>query len=391
MSIQLKKLFAETAEVYQLKLLAGTAGLDNEIIWVQYTEDIATSNFLRGNELIITTGLCSNDKTWIGNFIEELIARKSAGLIVNTGKYIHPQELDEKIINLCNIHKFPLFIMPWHIHLADIMQDYLNRLFLATQEDNNITELIRTAVFEPEKIKRCEKEFELHDLLQKSFYMVVFNWQNTTVNKKWETFLLLQSRTLFNQMKLDYIIFWQKNMLIMMIFSVQKELLEGITTKAFSIYDKALPHNKTRCGVSSYYGNIFRASDAFHEAMMAAAIPPAVLHEKRTAFFDELGAYRLLFAANDKDLLKKIHDSLLAALLEHDKKHHSQLYDTLRIYLFHNNSLKITADIAFTHRNTINYRMTKVRSILACDLDDAVTRFNLMMAFYIADYLKMAV
>ncbi|WP_196589779.1 helix-turn-helix domain-containing protein [Pectinatus cerevisiiphilus] len=55
----------------------------------------------------------------------------------------------------------------------------------------------------------------------------------------------------------------------------------------------------------------------------------------------------------------------------------------MRIYLFHNNSLKITADIAFTHRNTINYRMTKVRSILACDLDDAVTRFNLMMAFYI--------
>ncbi|MDQ0203598.1 PucR family transcriptional regulator [Pectinatus haikarae] len=388
MSIQLKKLFDETAEVYQLKLLAGYLGLDSEIVWVQYTEDIATSNFLRGSELIITTGLCSNDKTWVGSFIEELIARRAAGLIINTGKYIQPQELDEKIINMCNKNNFPLFIMPWRIHLADIMQDYLNRLFLATQEENDITELVRMAVFEPEKVKRCEKEFELHDLLGKPFYMSVFNFENTALAKRIKISLLLQTKNMLNQMKLDYIIFWQKNMLIMVIFSVEKNELQKIITQNIALYDKSVTQDKAHCGISSYYEDVLKIYNAFREAAMAAAVPETVL-QKRTAFFDELGAYRLLFAASDKELLKKIHDSLLASLLEYDKKHHSQLYDTLHIYLFHNNSLKITADIAFTHRNTINYRMAKVRRILECDLGDAVTCFNLMMAFYIADYLKI--
>jgi DNA-binding PucR family transcriptional regulator len=88
-------------------------------------------------------------------------------------------------------------------------------------------------------------------------------------------------------------------------------------------------------------------------------------------------------------MLKKIHDTLLSVVIEYDEKHKAQLYNTLRIYLFNNSSLQTTAKITFTHRNTINYRITKIRHLLDCDLDNAVVRFNLMMAFYISDYLRI--
>ncbi|WP_196595751.1 hypothetical protein [Pectinatus frisingensis] len=44
MSIQLNQLFLETAEFYELKLLAGRNGLNRELTWVQFCEDIANAN-----------------------------------------------------------------------------------------------------------------------------------------------------------------------------------------------------------------------------------------------------------------------------------------------------------------------------------------------------------
>ena len=97
MSIQLKQLFAETAETYALNLVAGKQGLLREIIWVQFCEDSETTDFLRGAELIITTGLCAQHPDWLKNFILALIERDACGLIINIGKYIQEEDITPTI------------------------------------------------------------------------------------------------------------------------------------------------------------------------------------------------------------------------------------------------------------------------------------------------------
>ena len=130
MSILLADLFHATQKTYQLQLLAGTAGLNTAIDWVQFTEDSATTDFLKGGELIITTGMSAASETWLYDFITLLIAQKSAGLILNTGRYLFVETIPTVVIGLCNQHHFPLFAMPWKIPLATIMQDYGNRIFM---------------------------------------------------------------------------------------------------------------------------------------------------------------------------------------------------------------------------------------------------------------------
>lgn len=66
MAVFLKELYQATKDLYHLHLLAGADDLDHTINWVYISEDITTSTFLNGGELIITTGVTSSeDKDWL--------------------------------------------------------------------------------------------------------------------------------------------------------------------------------------------------------------------------------------------------------------------------------------------------------------------------------------
>ena len=67
MSITLKSLYYETKNKYKLKLIAGESGIDNVVSWFHFMEDESTINFIRGNELIVTTGLGSKNNNWLDN------------------------------------------------------------------------------------------------------------------------------------------------------------------------------------------------------------------------------------------------------------------------------------------------------------------------------------
>lgn len=388
MSIQLKQLFQETAGTYELKLIAGGEGLSRELTWVQFCEDIANAGFFRGNELIITTGLCARNTEWLRSFLAELIRCHACGLIVNTGKYIQAADITEDIAALCEKERFPLFTMPWKIHLADIMQDYYNRLFLAQQREVSLTELMRTAIFQPEKTDECQRDFKLRGLAGKPFYLVVFEPAGTDMFEKTEQQLLLSSKAFLNRLRLPYIIFWQQNRLILLMLTAETRILRDVLVQLLALYSRLLARACPACGSSSLQQDLRTLAVGHHEASAAAAI--ARLSGKEWLSFDEIGAYRLLFATNNIELLRHMHDSKLSALLAYDAQHHTQLYKTLRLYLFNNSSLQAAAKVTFTHRNTINYRITKIKELLGCNLDDSVERFEFMLAFYIADYLRIA-
>ena len=57
MSLLLQDIYSETKDNYHLKLVCGAGGLNRLMNWVYVAEDIATTDFLHGGELIITTGM----------------------------------------------------------------------------------------------------------------------------------------------------------------------------------------------------------------------------------------------------------------------------------------------------------------------------------------------
>lgn len=60
----------------------------------------------------------------------------------------------------------------------------------------------------------------------------------------------------------------------------------------------------------------------------------------------------------------------LRALAEHDRKKETQYCETLYFYLIYSRSLKKTCDALFTHRNTVLYRIGRIRDDFLIPLDD---------------------
>ena len=69
----------------------------------------------------------------------------------------------------------------------------------------------------------------------------------------------------------------------------------------------------------------------------------------------------------------------LRALAEHDAKKQTQYCETLYYYLVYSRSLKKTCDALFTHRNTVLYRIGRMRDDFLIPLDDPARHTELLL------------
>ena len=72
--------------------------------------------------------------------------------------------------------------------------------------------------------------------------------------------------------------------------------------------------------------------------------------------------------------MKELREDALAPLRAYDEKHESDLVATLRTYLKNNGSINKTSEEMYIHKNTILYRMNKIRELLGCGLEDGEER-----------------
>ena len=77
--------------------------------------------------------------------------------------------------------------------------------------------------------------------------------------------------------------------------------------------------------------------------------------------------------------------ALLVALRRADAERGSDLERTLRTYYECGASVSATADALFLHRNSVRYRLDRVRALLATDIGDPTIAASLILAFAVED------
>lgn len=117
------------------------------------------------------------------------------------------------------------------------------------------------------------------------------------------------------------------------------------------------------CGISESSKNINQESilEKYEQANLAVEIGKA----RGTKFNDweNLGYDKFLFALKQKKIIRDSTINLLEPLIKHDNKLHSELLTTLSIYLNTYFSLKKSAEKLYVHKNTVKYRIDKVKEI----------------------------
>jgi hypothetical protein len=141
-------------------------------------------------------------------------------------------------------------------------------------------------------------------------------------------------------------------------------------------------HLGARCRVG--VGGICRRPGDFsrsrHEAGLALRIHQSAGLTDRAVVFDELGVYRLLADVRETDGMAAFIGQWLGSLLEYDAARRTDLVLTLSRYLEHGGSYDATARALAVHRNTLKYRLQRIREISGYQLTDPDTQFNLQLA-----------
>lgn len=104
------------------EVVAGKDGLNNIIKWVHILEITNVEKLLKGNELILTTGVSiQNDTEKFLFFVEGLIKANSAGLCIEYGDYI--QRVPDEVIDLANRHQFPVIVFHEIVAFVEITHE----------------------------------------------------------------------------------------------------------------------------------------------------------------------------------------------------------------------------------------------------------------------------
>lgn len=386
MGFTIEDALVQTQERFQLQLLAGQLGCANAISWVHLIEDTIIIRQLWGKELAVTTGLGFQDNGALLNLVDKLIQYHSVGLIINTGKYI--LEVPQEVIDYCNEHDFPLLTTPWKVHLADLIKDFSMRCLYSEKEDRQVSKYFKNVFMNALTIEESRVGLTTAFDVDGTFQILLIDIENSD---QWDTIerrrMAFQIELYFEKIECTYSFFWYDGHFILVVNNLDEQEFDNIIMNMYKRAQKRMNKYLIHVGIGTQVTDFRNVISSYKRALSAVRL--ASQFHQPILYFRDMGIYQVLCSVEDWDILDDMYHRLLDPLIEYDQKHHGELEKTLYYYLEYNGSPQAIAKHLYTHRNTINYRLTKIKELLHNQLSSYEDMFPYMMAFYIKEMRKI--
>lgn len=384
-AITLNELCKYAKENYNMKLIAGENNMNTLVQWVHLIEDNQAATFLRGNELIFTTGIGQFAGSTLLHFVQELKKVGASGLVVNIGPYI--PSVSTEVIAFCKEQEFPLFTVPWSVRLVDITYAFCHHIIQKEENAATVSDAFKNAIFSPKDVENYKPVLERMEFNVSADFCIiglaiVANDETRYMEYEKQVQLYVQKILIHASDKFN-VFSWKSNLIIVLqdfpkkeIDSSMNQLIEKCNEKGkgFSLY----------VGISNINTGLKSLGHSYTRAM--AVVRMAVKQKISKLWYESLGLYKILIALEDHEELSNLYRDVLGKLEEYDKEKGTDYMDTLWCYLKSNASVQEVAKKTFVHRNTINYKLKRIKEILECDLTYE-DNLQILMAFYIRNIL----
>lgn len=382
MGFTIEDMLTMSEDRYKMSLIAGHQGWSNSISWVLMVEDLTVLRNFVGKELAVTTGVGFDEEEKMLNLIRALSDRHAAGLIINTGFYIH--EIPASVIDLCNEEDIPLLTVPWEIFIADMIKDLSVRIFLQGMTDEQIVAAFIKSVESPELVSAAKHELLPYFDVDGDFQIILLNTPGLdtmdTVERKrigYRIELYLENITH------NCSFFYYDGNFVLICNNLPVDITEQVITDFEKRMRLRMPEKEIYIGISSRMKDLENLHIVYKRA--EAALRMASRFGKKRLYFDEMGIYRLFYLVPDDALLREMSENLLKPLIEYDTKHEGQYVETLKHYLETGGSFAAMSEAMYVHRNTLMYRMNNIKKLLCTELTSAEDRMNYQIACLIMD------
>ncbi len=141
-------------------------------------------------------------------------------------------------------------------------------------------------------------------------------------------------------------------------------------------------------GISRYFAHIKDVKIYFDQARQAICLGKRLDPGKKVFDYPDYCFYHLLELVPQKEHLKAICSSEALAVIDYDRTYQTNYSQTLYTHLAAGLNSKSTAQVLKIHRNTVDYRINKIKDLFNIELRNAETIFLLNISFRILLFLE---
>lgn len=395
MSITLREIVKQV-EHLEMKLVAGEAGLDREVLWTHMVDSDTISAFLQGQELTFTTGIGISEKLPLLKLVQEVYRNGASGIVINIGPYV--DKIGQDVLNFANEKAFPVFEVPWKIHMAEIMRIICFAITKEQQSRIEVTAALNNAFLCP-----AQEELYVFPLMRKGYLadrvytavtIRVEVQKNTVAGERMEQ---LHSQ-LGSHLRCNYkriLCCAQEKQLVLVLCDYTGQERKHVLTYIFQHFCNELKKEETAVFCVGNQAEELRqlhksyeTANQMAEVSALGKIPGEEVYGRhKMIVYKNAGMFRILFALKDEEVMQEYVRDTVQPLLEYDALHNTDLAGVLQCYLRHDGSLQDTANELIVHRNTVNYKINKASEILEMDLTRLQNRLEVMLGFGICQIL----
>lgn len=395
MSITLREIVKQV-EHLEMKLVAGEVGLDREVLWTHMVDSDTISAFLQGQELTFTTGIGISEKLPLLKLVQEVYRNGASGIVINIGPYV--DKIGQDVLDFANEKAFPVFEVPWKIHMAEIMRIICFAITKEQQSRIEVTAALNNAFLCP-----AQEELYVFPLMRKGYLadsvytavtIRVEVQKNTVAGERMEQ---LHSQ-LGSHLRCNYkriLCCAQEKQLVLVLCDYTGQERKHVLTYIFQHFCNELKKEETAVFCVGNQAEELRqlhksyeTANQMAEVSALGRIPGEEVYGRhKMIVYKNAGIFRILFALKDEEVMQEYVRDTVQPLLEYDALHHTDLAGVLQCYLRHDGSLQDTANELIVHRNTVNYKINKASEILEMDLTRLENRLEVMLGFGICQIL----
>lgn len=410
----------------QAKIIAGKSGLSNSIRWVYKPENMNFAKWVKGQELlIISTPVIQSEDFNLPLVIKKANKLNMSGALLLTGdKYI--ASIDSSVVSYANLNNFPIFVISGEIPLVDIFEEIGHAIAYNKNSDALSDDILSGIIFgkninaDAFAMKFSETGYDLDG--KNRMFTINIHGDRRIEEYEYDT-VISKIKNEFNSGNMNALLSRYGNNIVGCFCLKKGEMdVSGISadinmsgnniseiipvdssvkniqdTDTVSESDKKEVLAKIYKSLSEYLYSISsdiklvmgvgRACEgigdlqkSFTEASRCVILSEKMNMSGRVFWYEEMGIYNLFSELADKKVMQEFIDSTLGVIIEYDRNNNSKLLETLKAYLWNNNSLIHASEQLYTHRNTVKYRVQRISQLTGRDFDDAITRLEFMNA-----------
>jgi purine catabolism regulator len=378
MELTVESLVAELG----LTLVCGQESAQAHVRWVHSTELTDPTPWLKGGELLLTTGIQLDGPKAQRELIERLADHEIAGLGFGTG-FTH-RKLPAALVTAARKRAFPLFEVPYELPFIAITERAFAQLVNERYEmlqRNMVGDVLAEALtghLYPEELQARLRPFGIGEQVA----VLAFSTPDPAAAAA------LLERILERE-GVHNLVAIRAGLLCTVIDA--DGLRNGRGGEGNGGWDPIELARKIRGELGERFGEVRAAASratathslrlSFHEARCALeAVRLQNGDAPEVATYQDLGAFQLLLSLQDDDALISYCRGVLGPVEQGEGEYGDELLRSLDVFIEHNGHWEKAANALYCHRHTLRYRIRRVEQLTGRDFSHARDRIEFWLA-----------